>query len=160
MAQSKFDMSTLIHRRVEAARQGTNPTVICRAKSGWVVLGDVQFLPGYALLLPDPVVADLNALTMIQRVNFLQDMTILGDALLAVTGASRINYEILGNSEAALHAHVFPRYATEPEEKRRKPVWFYDWKSAVAFDAERDGQLMQEIAAAIWRYQGSISSGV
>lgn len=146
-------MSTLIHRRVEAARQGTNPTVICRVKSGWVVLGDVQFLPGYSLLLPDPVVADLNALTMIQRLNFLQDMTILGDALLAVKGASRINYEILGNKEAALHAHVFPRYAREPEEKRQKPVWFYDWKGAVAFDAGRDQQLMQEIAEAIGRHQ-------
>jgi diadenosine tetraphosphate (Ap4A) HIT family hydrolase len=150
-----FNMSTLIHRRVEAARQRTNPTVICRVKSGWIVLGDVQFLPGYSLLLPDPVVADLNSLTLTQRIDFLQDMTILGDALLAVTGASRINYEILGNSEAALHAHVFPRYATEPEEKRQKPVWFYDWKSAVSFDAERDRQLMQEIAKAIQRYQDS-----
>jgi diadenosine tetraphosphate (Ap4A) HIT family hydrolase len=148
-----FNMSTLIHRRVEAARQRTNPTVICRVKSGWVVLGDVQFLPGYSLLLPDPVVADLNSLTRTQRIDFLQDMTILGDALLAVTGASRINYEILGNSEAALHAHVFPRYATEPEEKRRKPVWFYDWEGAVLFDEERDRQLMQKIAKAIERYQ-------
>lgn len=146
-------MSTLIHRRVEAARQGTNPTVICRVMSGWVVLGDTQFLRGYSLLLPDPVVGDLNALTMIQRIHFLQDMTVLGDALLAVTGALRINYEILGNSEAALHAHVFPRYATESEENRQKPVWFYDRKSAVAFDVERDGQLMQAIAAAIKRYQ-------
>lgn len=148
-------MSTLIHHRVEAARQGTNPTVICRVKSGWIVLGDVQFLPGYSLLLPDPVVTDLNKLTMIQRLNFLQDMTILGDALLAVTGASRINYEILGNSEAALHAHVFPRYATEPEENRQKPVWFYDWNSAVAFNLERDQLLMQEIAEAIHQYQDS-----
>jgi diadenosine tetraphosphate (Ap4A) HIT family hydrolase len=146
-------MSTLIHRRVEAARQRTNPTVICRVKSGWIVLGDVQFLPGYSLLLPDPVVADLNSLTLTQRIDFLQDMTILGDALLAVTGASRINYEILGNSEAALHAHVFPRYATEPEEKRQKPVWFYDWEGAVLFDEERDRSLMQEIAKAIARYQ-------
>lgn len=153
--QLRFDMSTLIHRRVEAARQGTNPTVICRVKSGWIVLGDVQFLPGYSLLLPDPVVADLNALTMSDRLNFLQDMTILGDALLAVTGAARINYEILGNSEAALHAHVFPRYATEPEDKRQKPVWFYDWKSAVEFNVERDQQLMHEIAEAIGQYQDS-----
>jgi diadenosine tetraphosphate (Ap4A) HIT family hydrolase len=111
-------------------------------------------LPGYSLLLPDPVVADLNSLTLTQRIDFLQDMTILGDALLAVAGASRINYEILGNSEAALHAHVFPRYATEPEEKRQKPVWFYDWESAVLFDKERDRSLMQEIAKAIARYQG------
>lgn len=146
-------MSTLIHRRVEAARQGTNPTVICRVSSGWVVLGDVQFLSGYSLLLPDPVVPDLNTLTVEQRINFLQDMAILGDALLDVTGAARINYEILGNSEAALHAHVFPRYATEPEEKRRKPAWFYDWKSAPPFDPQRDQPLMDKIAAAIRHYQ-------
>ncbi|MBD2691349.1 HIT family protein [Anabaena catenula] len=146
-------MSTLIHDRVEAARQGTNSTVICRVGSGWVVLGDVQFLRGYSLLLPDPVVPDLNALTMDQRLNFLRDMTLLGDALLEVTGATRINYEILGNSEAALHAHVFPRYAIEPEEKRRKPVWFYDWKNATPFNLERDSPLMFEIAESIKRHQ-------
>ncbi|MBD1999434.1 hypothetical protein H6G00_22945 [Leptolyngbya sp. FACHB-541] len=146
-------MSTLIHRRVEEARQGVNPTVICRVPSGWVVLGDVQFLRGYSLLLPDPVVPDLNALPMEQRISFLQDMTILGDALLEVTGAIRINYEILGNSEAALHAHVFPRYVTEPEEKRRKPVWFYDWQSAPLLDLKRDQHLMDKVAAAIKQHQ-------
>jgi len=144
---------TLIHRRVEEARQGINPTVICRVASGWVVLGDVQFLQGYSLLLPDPVVPDLNALTMEQRITFLQDMTVLGDALLEVTGAVRINYEILGNSEAALHAHVFPRYATEPEEKRQKPVWFYDRKSAPPFNLQQDQVLMGKIATAIKQYQ-------
>jgi diadenosine tetraphosphate (Ap4A) HIT family hydrolase len=149
----ELEMSTLIHRRVEEARQGTNPTVICRVASGWVVLGDVQFLQGYSLLLPDPVVPNLNALTMEQRLTFLQDMTVLGDALLEVTGAARINYEILGNSEAALHAHVFPRYMTEPEEKRRKPVWFYHWDSAPPFDLERDQPLMSKIAAAIKQRQ-------
>ena len=146
-------MITLIHRRVEEARQGINPAVICRVPSGWVVLGDVQFLQGYSLLLPDPVVPSLNALTMEQRIIFLQDMTVLGDALLEVTGAVRINYEILGNSETALHAHVFPRFATEPEEKRRKPVWFYDWKGASPFDPKRDQELMDKIATAIKQYQ-------
>lgn len=146
-------MSTLIHRRVEAARQGSNPTVICRMQSGWAVLGDVQFLLGYSLLLPDPVVPDLNALTMADRITFLQDMTILGDALLEVTGAVRINYEILGNREAALHAHVFPRFATEPEEKRQKPVWFYDRGNAPPFDLEQHQDLMGKIAAAIEQNQ-------
>jgi diadenosine tetraphosphate (Ap4A) HIT family hydrolase len=149
-------MITLIHRRVEEARQGINPAVICRVSSGWVVLGDVQFLQGYSLLLPDPVVPSLNALTMEQRIIFLQDMTVLGDALLEVTGAIRINYEILGNSETALHAHVFPRFATEPEEKQRKPVWFYDWKNAPPFDPKQDQQLMNKIAATIEQYQKSM----
>ena len=53
---------TLIHRRVTAARAGTNPAVIARVESGWVVVGDQQVLFGYCLLLPDPVVPNLNVL--------------------------------------------------------------------------------------------------
>jgi diadenosine tetraphosphate (Ap4A) HIT family hydrolase len=147
-------MTTLIHQRVEAARARTNPTVISRVPSGWVVLGDVQFLRGYSLLLADPVVSDLNSLDEERRMRFLQDMVILGDALLEVTGAYRINYEILGNTEAALHVHVFPRYMTEPEELRKGPVWYYDreYRLSIKFDADRDKELMQQIAKAIqWR---------
>jgi diadenosine tetraphosphate (Ap4A) HIT family hydrolase len=146
-------MTTLIQQRVEAARSGANPTVITRVPAGWVVLGDVQFLRGYALLLADPVAPDLNALDEKQRLRFLQDMTLLGDALLEVTGAYRINYEVLGNTEAALHAHVFPRYLSEPEEFRQGPVWLYDreYRLSVKFDAARDKELMQQIAQAIQR---------
>lgn len=54
----------LIADRVELARRGTNDTVIGRLGSGWAVLGDVQFLPGYCLLLADPVVASLHASTL------------------------------------------------------------------------------------------------
>ncbi len=146
-------MTTLIHERVEQARAGANPTVITRVPSGWVVLGDVQFLRGYSLLLADPVVPDINALGGEERARFLLDMTILGDALLEVTGAYRINYEILGNTDAALHAHVFPRYMTEPEALRKMPVWLYDRESrnAITFDQERDADLMRQIAEAIRR---------
>jgi diadenosine tetraphosphate (Ap4A) HIT family hydrolase len=146
-----FQVTTLIHQRIEAARTGKNPTVICQVPSGWVVLGDVQFLRGYSLLLADPVVPDLNSLGISQRIRFLQDMTILGDALLEVTGALRINYEILGNTEAALHAHVFPRYLTEPEVLRKGPVWYYDreYRLSIKFDEDRDMELMQQIAKAI-----------
>ncbi len=146
-------MTTLIHQRVEAARAGTNPTVICRTPSGWAVLGDVQFLRGYSLLLADPVVPDLNALDEERRRLFLRDMAILGDALLETTEAYRINYEILGNTEPALHAHVFPRYRTEPEELRRGLAWSYGedtWQS-MPFDAKRDKELMERLAAAIGR---------
>ncbi len=135
-------MSTLIHERVGMCRNGTNPKTICRVASGWVVIGDVQFLPGYSLILPDPVVADLNALDIPARETFLREVSIVGDALLYVTDAYRINYEILGNSEAALHAHIFPRYLHEPEAFRKHPAWFYDWESAAMFDEARDRPLM------------------
>ena len=140
---------TLIHQRVAEANAGENPKVIARMKSGWAVLGDAQFLPGYCLLLPDPVVAHLNDFDGETRRQFLDDMAALGDAVLAVTGALRINYEMLGNLEPALHAHVFPRYDDEAEELKTKPVWLYPqtaWEES-AFDEERDREVMEAIKA-------------
>lgn len=148
-------MSSLIHRRVEAAREGKNPTVVCRVLSGWIVFCDVQVVPGYTILLPDPVVDDINALAIEQRLNFLKDMTILGDVLLELTDAVRINYEILGNSEPALHAHVIPRYTTEPKDKLSRPIWFYDWETSPKFDLERDRPLMDKIAEKLKNYRES-----
>lgn len=137
---------TVIHERVEACRQGSYNKVICRVPSGWAVMGDVQFLRGYCLLYPDPVVDHLNAFSSYEARNeFLRDMAILGEAVLAITKAVRINYEMLGNIEPALHAHIFPRYHTEPETLRTKPVWFYDWNSAPPFDPVRDQALQKNI---------------
>jgi diadenosine tetraphosphate (Ap4A) HIT family hydrolase len=78
-------------------------------------------------------------------------MAITGDALLEVTDAYRINYEILGNTEPVLHAHIIPRYMSEPEELRKIPVWSYDKarEAPKKFDAERDKKLMRDIAEAI-----------
>lgn len=125
--------------------------VIGRVPSGWLVLGDVQFLCGYSLLLPDPVVSDLNALDENRRSQFLHDMTVLGDARLKVTDAYRINYQILGNLEPALHAHVFPRYLTEPEPYRTSLPQSYEqaYRQSVPFDDERDRPLMCAIAKAV-----------
>jgi len=137
---------SLISHRVERARKGANDKVICRMASGWAVMGDVQFLPGYCLLLPDPVVASLNDLDANARATYLLDMARIGDALLAATDALRINYEILGNSEPQLHSHIFPRYATEPDDKRTMPVWFYDWKTAPPYAEEQHGDLRKKLA--------------
>jgi len=144
-------MTTTIHQRVAAARSGTNPTVICRVPSGWVVLCDMQYLQGYAILLPDPVVESLNALNRAQRAEYLCDMALVGDALLEVTGAFRINYAIFGNTDPALHAHIVPRFLTEPGEYRKGPPWSYPKEvvDARMFDYERDKELIQRLAAAI-----------
>ena len=144
---SSMPHPTLIHQRVAEANEGKNPKVIARMKSGWAVLGDAQPLKGYCLLLPDPVVAHLNDFTGETRQQFLNDMAALGDAVLAVTGALRINYETLGNLEPALHAHLFPRYADEPEDLRTKAVWLYPQSAwdETAFDLERDRPVMEAI---------------
>ena len=138
---------TAIHRHVESARAGTLARVVARMKSGWVVLGERQIVPGYCLLLPDPVVPHLNALIGAARQRFLDDMARVGDAVLALTDAERINYEILGNVEPALHAHIIPRYAWEEPARRTQPVWLHDWTTAREFDAVLDGDLQTRLAA-------------
>lgn len=130
-------MSTAIHRRVAILRAGVDPTLIARVSSGWAVFGERQFLRGYALLLPDPVVPDLNALEVTARERFLADMARLGQALLEETGALRINYAMFGNLEPALHAHVVPRYANEPVALATAHPWSYDWTAAPVFEPER-----------------------
>ena len=140
-------MSTAIHRRVEACRAGTDPTCIARLDSGWAVMGDPQVLPGYCLLLPDPVVPHLNAMLPAEQAAFLADMARLGEAVFARTGAVRVNYALFGNVEPALHAHVFPRLANEPPGQREAHPWSYDWSRARPFDAVVDGALLRALRA-------------
>ena len=135
-------MDTAIHRRVAACRAGSDPTAIARLGSGWAVMGDPQVTEGYCLLLPDPVVPHLNALPAAGQAAFLADMARLGQAVLELTGALRINYAMFGNLEPALHAHVFPRRADEPESLRTAHPWAWDWSAARRFDAVRDGALL------------------
>ena len=144
-------MTTSIHRRVDALRAGNDPTFVARLASGWAVLGERQVLPGYCLLLPDPVVPALNALTGAARSEFLGDMAALGDAVLTVTHAVRINYAIFGNLDPALHAHVIPRYHDEPAGLRTAQPWAYDWDVAPAFDPDQHRDLRDRIHAALAR---------
>jgi diadenosine tetraphosphate (Ap4A) HIT family hydrolase len=145
---------TLIHARVSLARAGENPTVIGRTASGWAVLGDRQLPIGYCLLLPDPVVPSINSLASSERAAFLTDMVGVGDALLEVTGAYRINYEILGNTDQALHAHVFARHSSELPERRRGPVWLAysaEEREAAPFDARAHARLQAALRASLER---------
>lgn len=138
-------MPTSIHEIVDACRRGEYEALVRRVSSGWAVMGEKQVLRGYCLLLPDPVVPDLNALDPEARSRFLDDMGQLGDAVLAVTRATRINYAIFGNLDPALHAHVVPRYADEPDAYRTGNPWGYDWAVAPVFSLDKDSGLLESI---------------
>ena len=149
--ENSLQGETAIHRRVNDARAGRDPTVLGRCASGWAVFGHQQFVQGYLLLLPDPVVPDLNALTPERRSQFLLDMSHLGDALMLTTSPVRINYAIFGNVEPALHAHVIPRYRTEPEAMRTAHPWTYDWNAAPTFDLGAAAPLIKALRAELSR---------
>ncbi|WP_406262192.1 diadenosine tetraphosphate hydrolase [Actinacidiphila glaucinigra] len=117
--------------RIGAALRGENPTVLRRLESGFAVIGDVQFLPGYSVLLVDePNVQRLSDLPRAKRLSFLSDMDRLGAAVeracrQMVPDFRRVNLEILGNAEPFLHAHVWPRFEWEPADLVGRPVWLY-----------------------------------
>jgi diadenosine tetraphosphate (Ap4A) HIT family hydrolase len=116
--------------RINSAIEGTNPTVITRMKSGFVVLGDCQMLPGYCVLIAYPKVSKLTDLRVSERTTFLLDMSLIGQALESLYSPRRVNYSLEGSSDTFLkdpylHAHVFPRYDWEQEDNRPYPVWRY-----------------------------------
>ncbi|NLF06103.1 MAG: diadenosine tetraphosphate hydrolase [Actinomycetales bacterium] len=134
--------------RIRSAARGMNPTVLAELESGYAVIGDVQFLPGYCVLLgKDPSAKALAEMPRKERVQFLADADLLATAVEnacrdANTAFRRVNIDILGNADAFVHAHVWPRYEWEPPELVRRPVWLYDpasWKNpATALGDQHD----------------------
>jgi diadenosine tetraphosphate (Ap4A) HIT family hydrolase len=150
--------------RVESALRGENPLVIARMRSGFAVIGDTQFLPGYCLLLGVPRARDLTDLPLPARLDFLRDMSLLGEAITRVCQPHRINYEIFGNTDPFLHAHVLPRYAWEDAESLSRPAYVYpaERRNAPAdqFSEAAHGELKARIRTALLEMRRSAGAAV
>ncbi|GAA1550764.1 hypothetical protein GCM10009678_37100 [Actinomadura kijaniata] len=130
-------------------------TLLGRMRTGTAVLGDVQRLPGYSLLIYEEEAGQLNDLPQPERVAFLADLALLGEAVERACSALdpefwRINYSVYGNSWEHLHGHVFARYRWEEETLRRGPVWRYpDLRDERYALGERHAALRAAVAAAL-----------
>lgn len=117
--------------RIGAALRGDNPTVLAKLPGAFAVIGDVQWLPGYCVLLvDDPAVTRLSDQRRPDRLRYLESVDVLAEAVEQACAAAdpafrRVNIEILGNTDPYLHTHVWPRYAWEPESLIGHPVWLY-----------------------------------
>lgn len=127
--------------RVQSAIDGRNPTVLAEMDAAYAVIGDVQFLPGYSLALTKvPGVDRLSDLPRRERLAYLADVDLLATAVETVckrfdSAYRRVNVEILGNTDAFVHCHIWPRYEWEPEHVIGKPVWLYPaerWRDPAA----------------------------
>lgn len=146
--------------RVGAALEGRNPTVLAELDAAFAVIGDVQFLPGYSLALTKvPGVDRLSDLPRHERIRYLADVDLVATAVENVCAARdrgyrRVNVEILGNTDAFLHAHIWPRYDWEPLEIVGRPVWLYPrerWTDPATALGPRDDALRAALAAEINR---------
>ena len=141
--------------RVGSALAGRNPTVLRRLRAGFAVIGDVQHLPGYCVLITDtPGVDQLTDLSPQRQLEFLADMAVLGRAVSTACrerdpAFRRINLEIQGNTDAFLHAHVTPRYEWEPPELVGWPAALHHWTGRVDAEVHALGAQHDELRSAI-----------
>lgn len=142
--------------RIGSAQRGENPMVLAELDAGYAVIGDVQFLPGYCVLLgKDPAAAALADMPRPERVRFLADVDLLATAVERACRATdpafrRVNIDVLGNTDPFVHAHVWPRYDWEPAHLLRRPVWLYDpanWSDPASAFRDQHTQLRERITA-------------
>lgn len=123
-----------------SALRGENLTVLARMPGGFAAMGGLQWLPGYCVLLTDnPDAECLSDLSSTERSAYLGSMADLGEAVErackdADPAFRRVNLETLGNTDAFLHVHIWPRYDWEPPELVHQPVWLYPmekWRDEV-----------------------------
>jgi diadenosine tetraphosphate (Ap4A) HIT family hydrolase len=161
-------MSDWRTERVQAALDGRNPTVLAELDASFAVIGDVQFLPGYALALTKvPGVDRLSDLPRSERLRYLADVDLVATAVENVCSARdrgyrRVNVEILGNTDAFLHAHVWPRYEWEAADIVGKPVWLYPpecWRDPATALSEQHDELRAGLTTEVDRLRNSLEFG-
>jgi len=139
--------------RIGSAIRGENPMVMVRMKSGFAVIGDYQFLPGYCVLLRYPQAESLNDLSKEEREQYLFDMTLIGDAVMSVCKPLRINYSTLMNADHYLHSHIEARYDWEPDSNKRRPVCLYPrelrFSAEAEYSEEKHGEMKSRITEAL-----------
>lgn len=144
-------MGCLICERIGQIERGENPYFVCALSTGYVVLGDHQRFQGYTLFLCKRHVTELYQLPWGFRTRFLQEMSLVAEAVAAVYRPEKMNYELLGNGDTHLHWHLFPRVSGDTPQPG--PVWWLPreemWNDAYRPSREqlatRTKQLREEI---------------
>jgi diadenosine tetraphosphate (Ap4A) HIT family hydrolase len=85
------------------------------------VLGNDQYYPGYTLVISRRHATELYHLPEAESTGYFQDMLRVARAIDRAFSPRKMNYELLGNTVAHLHWHLFPRYAGDPNPAR--PTW-------------------------------------
>ena len=114
--------------RISLIKEGTNKYFVKELSTGYVVIGDNQHFRGYTLFLCKEHKTELSMLSKDDKLKFLEEMSIVAEAVQKATGAEKMNYEMLGNGDAHMHWHLFPRRQGDLGEhgvNGNGPVWLY-----------------------------------
>ena len=142
----------IICDRIQMIKSGTNPYFVKELDTGYVVIGDNQHFKGYTLFLLKDHVTELFDLKDDIRAKFLAEMTIVAEAVAKAFGAEKMNYECLGNGDAHLHWHLFPRVNGDLDgygNNGRGPVWWYPREKMYSDDNRPNAEELQIMKQAL-----------
>lgn len=144
----------LICGRIKRIEENTNPWFVKEMETGYVVIGDHQHFKGYTLFLCKQHKTELFQLDHATKMKFLEEMSIVAQAVSKAFGAEKMNYELLGNGDTHLHWHLFPRVSGDLEDygnHGKGPVWWYPMEKMYSPDncpAEEELRAMKAKLAA------------
>lgn len=115
----------IVCERIERIKSGGNPFFVRELKTGYVVLGDIQRFKGYTLFLCKEHAAELHFLDKDFRQVFLEEMSLVAEAVYKAFHPDKLNYELLGTGSGIhMHWHIFPRRMRDTPVPG--PVWRLD----------------------------------
>ena len=136
----------IICDRIQMIKNGTNPYLVKELDTGYVVLGDNQHFRGYTLFLLKEHKVELFELEEKLKAKHLEEMTIVAEAVSKTFGADKMNYECLGNGDAHLHWHLFPRRNGDIGSygnNGKGPVWWYPREKRYAEDTRPSNEELE-----------------
>jgi diadenosine tetraphosphate (Ap4A) HIT family hydrolase len=113
----------------------------------YVGLYDDGRFPGRCIISLKEHQEHLHTLSVSTLSFFMKEVQQLGEAVMKVTGAPRINYAILGNAVPHIHAHVFPRQFPEDRVPNSSP-WSHPAK-VWALKPERKVKIIEDLRKAL-----------
>ena len=118
----------LICDRIKLIQENQNPYFVKELETGYVVIGDHQHFKGYTLFLCKEHKTELFQLEHVTKIKFLEEMSLVAEAVFHAFHAEKMNYELLGNGDTHLHWHLFPRTDGDMANygnQGKGPVWWY-----------------------------------
>jgi len=125
----------LVCDRIEMIKMGENPYFVKELETGYVVIGDHQHFYGYTLFLCKRHCVELFELEPEFKAKYLEEMSLVAEAVARAFKCEKMNYELLGNGDTHLHWHLFPRVSGDIGNfgtEGMGPVWWYPMEKMYA----------------------------
>lgn len=140
-----------ICERIKLIQAHQNPYFVYELTTGYVVLADSQYFEGYTLFLAKHHVTELHHLPAHEKLRYLEEMSIVQEACAQAFHADKMNIELLGNGDAHVHWHLFPRH--NGDTPNPGPVWWTPLETIydddVSLDIPRLSRLKRTLSVAI-----------